>query len=525
METEMNPKDDIVLKLEDVSKVYSGIVAVKRANLELRRGSVNVLVGENGAGKSTLMKIIAGVERPTMGKIILDGEEVSFDSPADAQKRGIAMIFQELNLFSNMSVADNIFATREIMRGLRGIDHKAQVVKANEYLDRLDAGISANTLVADLPIGQQQLVEIAKAISIDARIVIMDEPTSALSAAEVDILFKVIAELKSQGVAIVYISHRLEELMRIGDYITVLRDGKITGQEEIKNIDTQWIVRSMIGSDAKDFAKPVTHKIGAERFRAENITLPRPTGGLAVDDVSLSVRAGEVLGIYGLMGAGRSEFFECVMGQHGHSTGKIYIDGEQVKERDTTRRIRRGLALIPEDRQREGLVQILSIANNLTLASLDRLARFFHITPKREKQAIQEAIKDLSIKAPNPDFEVTSMSGGNQQKVVIGKALMTNPKVLLMDEPSRGIDVGAKADVFRTMRRLAAEGLSILFSTSDLEEVMALSDRIAVLSNGKLIAIFDRDKATEADIVAASAKGHGHTHDNDHNKQTRELAS
>ncbi|MDH7788569.1 erythritol transport system ATP-binding protein [Ochrobactrum sp. 19YEA23] len=521
MDTEQQPEDDIVLKLEDVSKVYSGIVAVKRANLELRRGSVNVLVGENGAGKSTLMKIIAGVERPTMGRIILDGEPVTFDSPADAQKRGIAMIFQELNLFANMSVAENIFATREIMRGVRGIDHKAQVLKANAYLRRLNAGIDANMLVSDLPIGQQQLVEIAKAISLDARIVIMDEPTSALSAAEVDILFKVIAELKSQGVAIVYISHRLEELMRIGDYITVLRDGKITGQEEVKNIDTQWIVRSMIGSDAKDFAKSVTHKIGSERFRAENITLPRTTGGLAVDDVSLSVRAGEVLGIYGLMGAGRSEFFECVMGQHRHSTGQIFIDGQQVTERDTTRRIRRGLALIPEDRQREGLVQVLSIASNLTMASLDRLAKVFHIAPKREKEAVREAIKDLSIKAPNPDFEVTSMSGGNQQKVVIGKALMTNPKVLLMDEPSRGIDVGAKADVFRTMRRLAGEGLAILFSTSDLEEVMALSDRIAVLSNGKLIAIFEREHATEAQIIAASAKGHGHNPD----QQIKEIVS
>ncbi|MBA8841089.1 sugar ABC transporter ATP-binding protein [Ochrobactrum sp. RH2CCR150] len=521
MDTEQQPEDDIVLKLEDVSKVYSGIVAVKRANLELRQGSVNVLVGENGAGKSTLMKIIAGVERPTMGRIILDGEPVTFDSPADAQKRGIAMIFQELNLFANMSVAENIFATREIMRGVRGIDHKAQVLKANEYLRRLNAGIDANMLVSDLPIGQQQLVEIAKAISLDARIVIMDEPTSALSAAEVDILFKVIAELKSQGVAIVYISHRLEELMRIGDYITVLRDGKITGQEEVKNIDTQWIVRSMIGSDAKDFAKSVTHKIGSERFRAENITLPRTTGGLAVDDVSLSVRAGEVLGIYGLMGAGRSEFFECVMGQHRHSTGQIFIDGQQVTERDTTRRIRRGLALIPEDRQREGLVQVLSIASNLTMASLDRLAKVFHIAPKREKEAVREAIKDLSIKAPNPDFEVTSMSGGNQQKVVIGKALMTNPKVLLMDEPSRGIDVGAKADVFRTMRRLAGEGLAILFSTSDLEEVMALSDRIAVLSNGKLIAIFEREHATEAQIIAASAKGHGHNPD----QQIKEIVS
>ncbi|MEZ2218697.1 sugar ABC transporter ATP-binding protein [Rhizobium sp. RCC_161_2] len=509
-------EDDIILRLEDVSKVYSGIVAVKRANLELRRGAVNVLVGENGAGKSTLMKIIAGVERPTLGRIVLEGEAVHFDSPAAAQARGIGMIFQELNLFANMSVAENIFATREIKRGIFGIDHKAQIAKSNEFLKRLDAGINAETMIEDLPIGQQQLVEIAKAISLNARILIMDEPTSALSAAEVDILFKVIAELKAQGVAIVYISHRLEELMRIGDYITVLRDGQITGQAMVRDIDTKWIVRSMIGSDAKDFAKDGGHAIGKEAFRAEEISLPRSTGGLAVDHVSLSVRAGEILGIYGLMGAGRSEFFECVMGRHMHSTGKIFIDGVEVRERDTTRRIRRGLALIPEDRQREGLVQVLSIASNLTLASLGRFARFFHIDAGAEKQATRDMIRDLSIKAPNPDFEVTSMSGGNQQKVVIGKALMTDPKVLLMDEPSRGIDVGAKADVFRTMRRLAGKGLAILFSTSDLEEVMALSDRIAVLSNGKLVAVFDRNEATEEAIIAASAKGHGHT---------RELAS
>ncbi|WP_168597269.1 sugar ABC transporter ATP-binding protein [Rhizobium sp. SG570] len=504
-------EDDIILRLEDVSKVYSGIVAVKRANLELRRGAVNVLVGENGAGKSTLMKIIAGVERPTLGRIVLEGEAVHFDSPADAQARGIGMIFQELNLFANMSVAENIFATREITRGIFGIDHKAQITRANEFLKRLDAGINAETMIEDLPIGQQQLVEIAKAISLDARILIMDEPTSALSAAEVDILFKVIAELKAQGVAIVYISHRLEELMRIGDYITVLRDGQITGQAMVRDIDTKWIVRSMIGSEAKDFAKGDSHTIGKEAFRAEEISLPRSTGGLAVDHVSLSVRAGEILGIYGLMGAGRSEFFECVMGRHVHSTGKIFIDGVEVRERDTTRRIRRGLALIPEDRQREGLVQVLSIASNLTLASLGRFARFFHIDAGAERRAMRDMIRDLSIKAPNPDFEVTSMSGGNQQKVVIGKALMTDPRVLLMDEPSRGIDVGAKADVFRTMRKLAGKGLAILFSTSDLEEVMALSDRIAVLSDGKLVAVFERSDATEEAIIAASAKGHGHT--------------
>jgi erythritol transport system ATP-binding protein len=500
---------DVILELRDITKAYSGILAVKKADLKLRRGAVNVLVGENGAGKSTLMRIIAGVERPTLGEIWLDGEKIHLDSPADAVRHGIGIVFQELNLFGNLSVAENIFATREVTRGLRGIDHKAQVAKANEFLNRLEAGISADTLAEDLPIGQQQLVEIARAVSLNTRILIMDEPTSALSAAEVDILFRVIADLKAQGVAIVYISHRLEELMRIGDYITVLKDGQITGHAMVKDIDTRWIVRSMIGSDAKDFAKQVDHKLGAEVIRTEQICLPRMQGGYAVDHVSLSVRKGEILGIYGLMGAGRSELFECIMGRHDHYTGKIFIEGEELKVRDTTRRIQHGLALIPEDRQREGLVQCLSIAENLTLASLGQFVKAgFHIDLAKEKQAIADSIKNLAIKARHPDFEVTSMSGGNQQKVVIGKALMTGPKVLLMDEPSRGIDVGAKADVFRTMRKLAGEGLAILFSTSDLEEVMALSDRIAVMSNGKMVTIIDRDKATEDMIVSASAEGH-----------------
>jgi len=500
---------DVILELKDITKAYSGIVALKKANLKLRRGAVNVLVGENGAGKSTMMRIIAGVERPTLGEIWMDGERIHLDSPADAVRHGIGIVFQELNLFGNLSVAENIFATREITRGIRGIDHKAQVEKANEFLNRLEAGISADTLAEDLPIGQQQLVEIARAVSLDTRILIMDEPTSALSAAEVDVLFRVIADLKARGVAIVYISHRLEELMRIGDYITVLKDGQITGHAMVKDIDTRWIVRSMIGSDAKDFAKEVDHEMGAEVFRTQDICLPRAQGGYAVDHVSLGVRKGEILGIYGLMGAGRSELFECIMGRHEHSTGKVFVDGEELKGRDTTKRIREGLALIPEDRQREGLVQSMSIADNLSMASLGQFLKAgFHIDLKREKAAILETIRNLSIKAKNPELDVTSMSGGNQQKVVIGKALMTGPKVLLMDEPSRGIDVGAKADVFRTMRQLAGEGLAILFSTSDLEEVMALSDRIAVMSNGKLVTVVDRKDATEEMVVSASAAGH-----------------
>ncbi|MFO1150527.1 MAG: sugar ABC transporter ATP-binding protein [Alsobacter sp.] len=505
----MTDADDIVLRLEAVSKVYSGTVAVKRADFAIRRGAVNVLVGENGAGKSTLMKIIAGVEQPTTGRILLDGKPVAFRSVADAAANGIGIVFQELNLFPNLSVAENIFVARERTKGGVAIDHAGQEREARALLDRLETGIDPRSLVEDLRIGEQQLVEIAKAVAQDARILIMDEPTSSLSAAEVEILFRVIADLKAQGVAIVYISHRLEELIRIGDFITVLRDGHVTGEARVGSIDVSWIVRQMIGSDAKDFAKSDGHRIGPEVFRAEGVTLARETGGLAVDGVSLSLAEGEILGIYGLMGAGRSELFDCIMGRHAHARGRFFIGGQEVRERDVSGRIARGLALIPEDRQREGLVTILSVASNLTLASLARFASLFHIRGALERDAVKASIRDLSIKVADPALEVSSLSGGNQQKVVIGKALMTNPRVLLMDEPSRGIDVGAKADVFRTMRRLAAQGLGILFVTSDLDEVMALSDRIAVMSNGRLTALMDRSEATEERIVAAAAQGHG----------------
>jgi erythritol transport system ATP-binding protein len=275
------------------------------------------------------------------------------------------------------------------------------------------------------------------------------------------------------------------------------------------DVDVHWIVRGMIGSDAKDFSARGDCGLGEEAFRAEDICLPRITGGYAVDHVSLSVRAGEIVGIYGLMGAGRSEFLECVMGRHPLASGRVFVEGQPVRERDVGGRIARGLALIPEDRQRDGLVAILSVAENLTMASLRKLSRFFHIDPSAEAEAVKREIQDLSIKVADPALPVSSLSGGNQQKIVIGKALLTSPKVLLMDEPSRGIDIGAKADVFRTMRKLTAQGLGIVFVTSDLDEVLALSDRIAVMSQGRLTALFDRADATEASIVAASSVGHG----------------
>jgi erythritol transport system ATP-binding protein len=498
---------EVVLRLEGVSKVYSGTVAVRQADFEVRRGAVNVLVGENGAGKSTLMKIVAGVERPTAGRIVLEGETVVFSGTADAMSHGIGMVFQELNLFGNLSVAENVFANREITRGGH-IDHAEQERETRAIMDRLGAPIDPRARVEDLMIGQQQLVEIAKAVAQNVRILIMDEPTSALSAPEVEILFRVIADLKSKGVAIVYISHRLEELIRIGDFITVLRDGRVTGRQALKNVDVHWIVRQMIGSDAKDFSSPGDHQFGAEIMRAEEICLPRAVGGYAVDHVSLSVRSGEILGVYGLMGAGRTEFLECVMGRHPLSSGRLYVEGKLVRERDVGGRIARGLALIPEDRQRDGLVAILSVAENLTMASLGKLTRFFHIQSRVEAEVVRREVKSLTIKVADPALPVSSLSGGNQQKVVIGKALLTEPKVLLMDEPSRGIDIGAKADVFRLMRKLASEGLGIIFVTSDLDEALALSDRIAVMSQGKLTELFDRADAAEAKIIAASSVGH-----------------
>jgi erythritol transport system ATP-binding protein len=469
-----------------------------------------VLVGENGAGKSTLMKIVAGVEQPTSGNLYLNGQEVSFKSVRDAARLGIGIIFQELNLFPNLNIAENIFMAREVVRHTAIIDHKAQIERTKTLLERLEHPLDPTTLVSDLRVGQQQIVEIAKALSQEVSILIMDEPTSALSTEEVEVLFRIIKELKSQGVAIIYISHRLEELMQIGDYITVLRDGNLRDSKPMDAIDVPWIIDQMVGEASVTAVKTKTHTAGDEVLRVESVSLPRQGGDFAVDNLSLSLRAGEIVGIYGLMGAGRSEFFECLIGLHPESSGKVWLAGKPVKSHKRLgERIRMGLTLIPEDRQREGLVQIMSVADNMLLASLWKyLKAGFHLVEEKKKRSVNQMIKDLSVKTPSPQVEVSSLSGGNQQKVVIGKALLTSPKVLLMDEPTRGIDVGAKAEVFQIMGELAAEGLGIMFVTSELKEILAISDRVIVMSKGKITAELACAEATEEALVAASAKGH-----------------
>ena len=502
----MTDKHPIGLTIRNAVKVYPGTRALKNVNFDIRMGAVNVLVGENGAGKSTLMKVISGVETLTEGEIAVDGTPVQFRNKDDAVRAGIGIVFQELNLFPDLSVSENIFIGREPTRLGLHIDMRGQATKSRDILTRLEQDIDPDTPLGYLRLGQQQVVEIAKALAQDAKILILDEPTSALSAVEVEVLFRVIAELRSQGVGIVYISHRLEELIRIGDYITVLRDGEVTGTRSMDGVDVPWIVEAMIGGEAKDFAAPIDHQIGSEVFRAEDVALAKMGGGYSVDHVSFSANAGEILGIYGLMGAGRTELLECIIGRHPEALGRYFIKGEELRSTSIADRISHGIALVPEDRKVDGLIQMMAIRENLTLSSLKEFTRFMHLSLSREAQRAAEFISRLTIKVASAENPVSSLSGGNQQKVAIGKALMTKPSVLLLDEPSRGIDVGAKAEIYRVMRELSAQGIGIVFATSEIEEAMALSDRIIVMADGRITGVFDKSTPV-AQVVAAASPG------------------
>ncbi len=503
--------DEIILSARQVTKIYPGTVALDRVDFDVHRSKVNALVGENGAGKSTLMKILAGVEQATSGLLTLDGRTVSIRSPQDATRLGIGIIYQELNLFPNLNVSENIFMTRELKSRAGTINHRAQEQMARNILRKLEQPIDPRTLVADLRMGQQQIVEIAKALSEDVRILIMDEPTSALSAAEVAVLFRIIRELKSQGVSIIYISHKLEELMQIGDYITVLRDGRLGATARMNEVDLSWIVEKMVGRHPVTDNGHHERAFGDEAMRVEDITLPRHGGGFVLDHVSFALRGGEILGLYGLMGAGRTELFEVLMGLHPEASGKIWLGEKPVRGNTVAHRIRAGLVLIPEDRQQAGLVQKMTVAHNMTLASLHNYLLWFYLSAQRELASVDRLIHELAIKVSSPQQPITSLSGGNQQKVVVGKALLTSPKVLLMDEPTRGIDVAAKGEVFQIMRKLALQGLGILFVSTELKEILSMADRILVMSKGKITGEFDRGAATETALVEASAVGHGPT--------------
>ena len=491
------------LVAEDITKSYGGVHALRGVTFTARTGAVNVLVGENGAGKSTLMKILSGAEQPTGGRIMLDGEPVRFPTPRDALAHGIGIIHQELSLFPNLSVTDNIFAGRELRNRAHLLSVADQRDRARKVLARLRQDVDPDTLVGDLPIGTQQLVEIARVLSQDVRVLIMDEPTSALSNTEVDVLFEVMDGLREQDVTVIYISHKLEEFRRIGDYVTVLRDGAVVAEAPMDQTDTAWTVQQMVGRTTNSLFTRSPGQAGDVLLAVEDVTVPgKPSP--PVNGVSLDVRAGEIVGIYGLMGAGRTELLEALIGLR-HHAGTVRVDGKAADTGRVSDRLALGLALVPEDRQRDGLVQSLSVRANLLLSTLNAFTRCRLLSTSRERRAATGQVDHLRIKVPGVDAQITQLSGGNQQKVVLGRALRTDPRVLLLDEPTRGIDIGAKTEIFRIMSDLADNGLGVLFASSELAEVMGMSDRILVMARGHITADLPRAEATEERLVSAAA--------------------
>ena len=483
----------VVLSARDVTKTYGGTHALRGVSFDVVPGRVTALFGENGAGKSTLMKILSGITPPTAGHVELDGEVREFRSPRDAADQGVVIIHQELSLCPNLSIKDNLFLARERRGFLGAVNDRAQAEAARDVLRRLEEELDPDTLVGDLRIGQQQLVEIARALMQQARVLIMDEPTSALSMTEVDVLFRVIRELTGQGVAVVYISHHLEESLEIADDVVVLRDGQLVASAAAAEVDLRWIVQQMVGRDQDSLFPTRTPMLGDEVLSIKHLQVADPSNPhrLAVDGIDLTIRAGEIVGIYGLMASGRTELLEAVAGRLPITSGTVTFADTSIDGQSVRQRIRRGIALVPEDRQRDGLVQTMSVGQNMSLSALMSFVRRGFIGRRREKSAVEDGIADVTVKTAGQSAPIGSLSGGNQQKVVIGKALLTRPRVLLLDEPSRGVDIGAKADIFALMTRQAANGLAVLFTTSEAEEALHLPDRLLVLDRGQLVADLD----------------------------------
>jgi erythritol transport system ATP-binding protein len=498
------PQSDVVLEARCVTKRYGANVALSDVTFCVRRGTVNVLIGENGAGKSTLMRLLAGVEPADAGEILMNGERVNLRSPRDAEAAGIAIVHQELAVLENLDLSENIFAGRELLRSAVLIDRESQDLRSNAALAQLHKPLSLRSVAGALSLGNRQLVEVARSLAHGARVLILDEPTSALSAAESASLFRVIDELKRRGVAIVYISHRLNELLELGDHFTVMRDGRIVGRGERGQVDRQWIVERMSGRDAiqqqqtvfpNSAFEPMLQVMGIATMHADRT---------AVNGVSFTVGRGEIVGIYGLLGSGRTELMEALAGL-GMFAGEVFLSGRRVSVESVADATAAGIALVPEDRQRDGLVPELSIRENISLGSLHKFARGGWLRRRAEIAQAREIAAQMNIAARDLEQKVTTLSGGNQQKVVVARCLMRQPKVLLLDEPTRGVDVAAKAEIYLMLRKLAAKGLSVLFATSEIEEAKTLADRVLVMVQGKLAAEFAACEMTDEALFAAAS--------------------
>jgi ribose transport system ATP-binding protein len=486
-----------LLEMHGISKRFPGVVALDGVDLKIARGEVVALVGENGAGKSTLMKILGGVRQPDAGEIKVDGQPVKIHNVNDAMRLGIAFIHQELNVLDNLDVAANVFLGREPRNSLRLIDQKKIHSDTAPLLQRLGLSVSTHTRLDRLSIAQQQMVEIAKALSLNARLIIMDEPTSSLTLTETNRLLELVCELAEQGVSIIYISHRLGEIDECADRIVVLRDGKNAGELTHAESSHDKLVSMMVGREIKNFYVPPAASKEPGFFNVRNVSSSLHPG----KTVSFDAARGEVLGLAGLVGSGRSEMAKSLVGLESSPYKKITLDGKDISVNSARESIDHGIYLVPENRRTEGLVVEMSIRENISLPSMQKFSSFGIINRKRECEVARQQVDSLKVKTPGIEALVLNLSGGNQQKVVLGKWLAMSPKVMILDEPTRGIDVGAKAEIYRLMRSLAAQGSVILMISSDMEEVLNVSDRIAVMHEGEIAGVLDRADCNEENVM------------------------
>lgn len=491
--------DNIILRMKNISKRFPGVYALKNVDFELKRGEVHALLGENGAGKSTLIKVLGGIYHAEEGEIEIEGKNVSITGVQDAEKNGIAIIHQELVLVPYMSVAENIYLGREAGRGI--FVNRAEMTKsAQKILDDLGMDIDARSLVKDLPIAKQQMVEITKAVSVNSKILVMDEPTSSISDKEVENLFKIMRDLTQKGVGIVYISHKMSELDAICDRVTVMRDGEYVGTKNVKETAKDELIAMMVGRTltnyyVRDYGEP-----GEEILRVSGLS-----DGDKVKGVDFNVRKGEIVGFAGLVGAGRSETMQAIFGLAKEVTGEIYINGNKAEIHNPEEAIKYGLALVPESRKEQGLYLVQSVKYNTTIEVLKEFIGKFRVNDKRETEITQEYIDLMSTKTPSQAQKIGNLSGGNQQKVMIGRWLATKPKVLILDEPTRGIDVGAKSEIYAIMNNLVKTGVSIIMISSELPEIINMSDRVYVMAGGVVRGCINRKEISQENIMHLAA--------------------
>lgn len=490
------------IEMSGIMKSFGGNTVLNNAGFQLKSGEVHALMGENGAGKSTLMKILTGVYTKDGGTILVDGREVEYKSAKEAENAGIVFIHQELNVLFDLTVEENMFLGKEIKNKFGVCKIKEMRAKVKEILNRLGVQISPTERMDRLSVGQQQMIEIAKALMVDAKVLIMDEPTAALTQRETEVLFEVIQSLRQKGVSIVYISHRMEEIFELCDRITILRDGVYIGTENIAEITMNDVVKMMIGREIGERYPTRDCKIGKTMFEVKHLTLDN-----TFENISFSVREGEILGVSGLMGAGRTEIMNSIFGSLPHTSGKIIIDGKELNKISPRSAMKHGIGFITEDRKIEGLLLDKDIKTNIALTNLSRISKYGILKKKKEKELVQNGIKELNIKCFDANHVCEKLSGGNQQKVVFAKWVYTNPKLLILDEPTRGVDIGAKKEIYQIMNDLAKKGVAIIMVSSELPEILGMSDRVLVIHEGKVGGILEKEEASEEKIMTLATGG------------------